>query len=141
MLHGEQYLAIKGPIPTSGTLVSEVKCVFSLLDFFQSLISLYRLLEVLDKGKQTAVTSVVYTKDKASGKLIFENQSTAILRGSGGFGGKKQGSDRGPATAPNAPPKRAPDAVVEEKTMPSQAALYRLSGDANPLHVSKVCRY
>ena len=33
--------------------------------------------------------------------------------------------DRGPATAANTPPKRAPDAVVEEKTTPSQAALYR----------------
>ena len=33
--------------------------------------------------------------------------------------------DRGPATAANTPPKRAPDAVVEERTTPSQAALYR----------------
>ena len=33
--------------------------------------------------------------------------------------------DRGPATATNTPPARAPDAVVEEKTTPSQAALYR----------------
>lgn len=50
--------------------------------------------------------------------------------------------DRGPATAANAPPKRNPDAIVEEKTLPSQAALYRLSGDLNPLHVcvkDKLC--
>lgn len=44
-------------------------------------------------------------------------------------------ADRGAASATNAVPKRAPDAVVEEKTVPSQAALYRLSGDWNPLHV------
>lgn len=44
--------------------------------------------------------------------------------------------DRGAASAANIPPKRAPDAVVEERTQSSQAALYRLSGDANPLHVS-----
>ncbi|KAG8782717.1 hypothetical protein FRC15_006474 [Serendipita sp. 397] len=118
LLHGEQYLAIKAPIPTSGTLVNEAK-----------------LLEVLDKGKQTTATSVVYTKDKKSGEVIFENQSTVVLRGSGGFGGKKQGKSRGAASASNTPPKRAPDAVVEEKTLSTQAALYRLSGDANPLHI------
>ena len=54
----------------------------------------HRLLEVLDKGKQTAVTTVAYTKDKASGKTVFENQSTVILRGSGGFGGKKTGKGK-----------------------------------------------
>ncbi|KAL5526934.1 hypothetical protein ACEPAF_8661 [Sanghuangporus sanghuang] len=118
LLHGEQYLSIKGPIPTSGKLVNRA-----------------RLLEVLDKGKAAAVTSVVETTDASTGKVIFENQSTVFIRGSGGFGGKKTGSDRGPATAPNAPPKRAPDAVVEEKTSTSQAALYRLSGDYNPLHI------
>ncbi|KAG8695025.1 hypothetical protein FRC08_008112 [Ceratobasidium sp. 394] len=118
LLHGEQYLAIKGPIPTSGTLVNKV-----------------RLLEVLDKGKAAAVTVAVDTVDKATGQLVFENQSTVFLRGSGGFGGKKKGTDRGAATAANAPPKRAPDAVVEEKTDERQAALYRLSGDLNPLHI------
>ena len=74
LLHGEQYLAIKAPVPTSGELVSQAK-----------------LLEVLDKGKAAAVTAVVQTKDKVSGKVIFENQSTFFIRGSGGFGGKRTG--------------------------------------------------
>ncbi|KAJ7034988.1 hydroxysteroid dehydrogenase [Mycena alexandri] len=117
LLHGEQFLSIKAPIPTSGELVSQA-----------------RLLEVLDKGKAAAVTSVVETRDK-SGTLIFENHSTVFIRGSGGFGGQRSGSDRGAATAENAVPKRSPDAVSEEKTSPSQAALYRLSGDENPLHI------
>ncbi|GFZ45956.1 (3R)-3-hydroxyacyl-CoA dehydrogenase [Saitozyma sp. JCM 24511] len=118
LLHGEQYLKIFGPIPTSGTLVNHV-----------------RLVEVLDKGKAASVTVKVETKDKGTGETVFENQSTVVLRGSGGFGGKKQGSDRGAATALNTPPKRKPDAVVEEKTTPEQAAVYRLSGDYNPLHI------
>ncbi|KAK7033072.1 peroxisomal multifunctional enzyme type 2 [Favolaschia claudopus] len=117
LLHGEQFLSIKAPIPTSGQLVSTAK-----------------LLEVLDKGKAAAVTIVVETRD-TSGQLVTENQSTFFIRGSGGFGGPRAGADRGAATAENAVPKRAPDAVVEEKTTPSQAALYRLSGDWNPLHI------
>ncbi|PSR79054.1 hypothetical protein PHLCEN_2v7241 [Hermanssonia centrifuga] len=118
LLHGEQYLSIKAPIPTSGSFVNEA-----------------RILEVLDKGKAAAVTSIVETKDKASGKVIFENQSTVFIRGAGGFGGKRNGKDRGAASAANSPPQRKPDAVVEEKTLPQQAALYRLSGDVNPLHI------
>lgn len=47
--------------------------------------------------------------------------------------------DRGAASAVNAIPQRKPDAVVEEKTATTQAALYRLSGDYNPLHVSILC--
>lgn len=123
------------------------------------------MIEVLDKGKAAAVSSLVETIDTSTGKVIFENQSTVFIRGSGGFGGKKNGAgellgcldfnlvnvcvcvcscgttlDRGPATALNSPPKRQPDAVVEEKTLPIQAALYRLSGDPNPLHVRFCCQ-
>jgi multifunctional beta-oxidation protein len=49
-------------------------------------------MEVLDKGKAAAVTTIVHTKDKATGKLIFENQSTMFIRGAGGFGGKRVGT-------------------------------------------------
>lgn len=120
LLHGEQYLAIKGPIPTEGNFVNET-----------------RLLEVLDKGKAASVTTIVSTKDVTTGNVVFENQITVFIRGAGGFGGKRSGRDRGAATAVNTPPNRQPDAVIEEKTSASQAALYRLSGDYNPLHVSR----
>lgn len=135
LLHGEQYLKILKPIPTSATVVNSI-----------------RLREVLDKGKAASFTTIVETKDKETGELIFENQSTVVLRGSGGFGGKKNGAgesafpisptcqadlceDRGNATAINTPPSRKPDAVIEEKTTLEQAAIYRLSGDYNPLHI------
>ena len=32
-------------------------------------------------------------------------------------------------------PSRAPDALISEATLPEQAAVYRLSGDYNPLHI------
>jgi multifunctional beta-oxidation protein len=84
-----------------------------------------RVLEVLDKGKAASVTMATEGIDKATGRKLFENQSTVVLRGSGGFGGKKKGADRGPASAANKPPARKADRVVEEKTLERQAALYR----------------
>jgi len=125
LLHGEQYLEIKKyPIPISGNLVTTAKVI-----------------EILDKGKAASVTVSTTTKDRSSAEIIFENQATVFIRGSGGFGGPSKGADRGAATAANTPPKRAPDAVVEEKTSEDQAALYRLSGDRNPLHIDPEFSY
>lgn len=119
LLHGEQYLEIRSfPIPTEAVTVSYP-----------------RLVEVLDKGKGGVVVQGSVTKDKKTGKELFYNESTVFVRGSGGFGGQAKGSDRGAATKAYSPPKRSPDAVVEEKTTEEQAAVYRLSGDRNPLHV------
>lgn len=118
LLHGEQFLEIKKfPIPTSGTLTS-----------YPSLI------EVADKGAAAVVVTRTETKD-SKGDVVFVNESTTFIRGSGGFGGPSKVADRGPATASNKPPTRKPDAVVEEKTSEDQAALYRLNGDRNPLHI------
>ncbi|KAL8947370.1 MAG: hypothetical protein Q9222_006348 [Ikaeria aurantiellina] len=119
LLHGEQYLEIrKFPIPTATKLVSYP-----------------RLVEVIDKGNAAIVTSGSVTKDAATGEDVFYNESSAFVRGSGGFGGPKKGSNRGAATAVHQPPKRQPDTVIEEATTEEQAALYRLNGDRNPLHI------
>ncbi|KAG2229743.1 hypothetical protein BDF21DRAFT_376171 [Thamnidium elegans] len=117
LLHGEQFLSVKKAIPTSGTLKSRSHIV-----------------DILDKGKGASVTLAVITTDDTN-EVVFENEFTFFIRGSGGFGGKSKGEDRGAATAANAIPNRKPDAVVTEKTNEDQAALYRLSGDFNPLHI------
>lgn len=119
LLHGEQYLEIrKFPIPTACETINYPK-----------------LVEVVDKGAAAVVVSGVVTKDANTGDELFYNESTTFIRGSGGFGGASRGSDRGAATQAYAPPKRAPDAVIEEQTTQEQAAIYRLSGDRNPLHI------
>lgn len=119
LLHGEQYLEVKKyPIPTAGRLVSRG-----------------RLLEVVDKGSAAVVRSGVTTVNAETGEELFYNEMTVFLRGCGGFGGAKKPADRGAATAANRPPPRPADAVVESPTTEEQAALYRLSGDYNPLHV------
>jgi len=119
LLHGEQYLEIRQfPIPTEASLVATSK-----------------LVDVVDKGKSSLVTTGSITKDAKTGKEVFYNESTVFLRGAGGFNGPSKGTDRGNATKNYVPPKRNPDAVVEFQTTNEQAALYRLSGDRNPLHI------
>ncbi|KAK4189287.1 hypothetical protein QBC35DRAFT_493690 [Podospora australis] len=119
LLHGEQYLEVKKyPVPTAAKLISKGK-----------------LLEVVDKGNAAIVKQGITTTNAETGEEVFYNEMTVFLRGCGGFGGQKKPTDRGASTAANKPPARAPDVVVEEKTTEEQAALYRLSGDYNPLHV------
>jgi multifunctional beta-oxidation protein len=121
LLHGEQFLELASwPLPASANLVSRA-----------------RLLEVIDKGPGGAavVRTEVTLSIASSGKPVARNESVVFLRGCGGFDGPKRGTHSGPSTAENKPPSRAPDVVVEAATSPEQAALYRLSGDYNPLHV------
>ncbi|KAI0553342.1 hypothetical protein F4679DRAFT_530866 [Xylaria curta] len=119
LLHGEQYLEVKKyPIPTAARTKNYGK-----------------LIEVVDKGSAAILKSGTTTVNAENGEELFYNESTVFLRGCGGFGGQKKPADRGAATAANVPPKRTPDVVVESTTTPEQAAIYRLSGDYNPLHI------
>jgi acyl dehydratase len=111
ILHGEQGFRINKQIPASGTLTTSG-----------------RVTGVYDKGKGALVTIESTTKD-AGGETVFTNTSGIFIRGSGGFGG-----ERGPE-AGNAAPQRGPDRTVEMQTLDIQAAIYRLSGDRNPLHI------
>ena len=119
LLHGEQFLEIrKFPVPTSAQTVSRT-----------------RLVEVVDKENAAIVVTGTVTTDASTGDDLFYNESAVFIRGSGGFGGPKKGGHRGAATTTHKPPSRKPDATVEEKTSEDQAALYRLNGDRNPLHI------
>ncbi|KAI5094952.1 peroxisomal multifunctional enzyme type 2 [Silurus meridionalis] len=113
LLHGEQYLELYKPLPTSGTLTSKAS-----------------IADVLDKGSGAVILLDVYTYNKQ--ELVCYNQFSVFIVGAGGFGGKRT-SDKAVATV--APPNRSPDAVVVDETTRDQAALYRLSGDWNPLHI------
>ena len=109
LLHGEQETAVHGPVPTEATATSTIRPV-----------ALY------DKGKGALLVNEVVTS--VDGQPVFTNQMSAFIRGEGGFGG-----DSGPAN-PVVIPDREPDLVVASRTLPQQALLYRLNGDANPLH-------
>ncbi|KAI1142391.1 NAD(P)-binding protein [Hypoxylon sp. FL0543] len=119
LLHGEQYLEVKKyPIPTAAKTKNYAK-----------------LIEVVDKGNAAVLKSGVTTVNAETGEELFYNEATVFLRGCGGFGGQKKPADRGAATAANKPPNRHPDVIVETATTEEQAAIYRLSGDYNPLHI------
>ena len=111
VLHGEQYLEVKRPLPRNAKLTHKMK-----------------VKDVFDKGRHALVVTAVSTTDESGEELCY-NEITTFVKGAGGWGG-----DRGPSAEINLPPERAPDAVVEEKTHENQALLYRLSGDWNPLH-------
>lgn len=61
--------------------------------------------------------------------LITRGEVTLVLRNDGGFGGA-----RPPKSERITLPEREPDFETREAIPPSQALLYRLSGDYNPLH-------
>lgn len=112
VLHGEQSIILHREIPARASATVSG-----------------RISEVWDKGKAAVIgcEGVVADQDGP----LFTAKATIFVRGAGGFGG-----ERGPSTAGrNEPPDRAPDHVVSMETRPEQAAIYRLSGDRNPMHI------
>ncbi|XP_026481820.1 peroxisomal multifunctional enzyme type 2 [Ctenocephalides felis] len=114
VLHGEQYLEILDELPQNGPVQTTCK-----------------VLDVLDK-KSGAVVIVEGESFDPSGKLIVKAQCSTFVVGAGGFGGKRETNV---AVQCVPAPNRKPDAVMQMKTSVDQAALYRLSGDLNPLHI------
>lgn len=61
------------------------------------------------------------------------NQFVTFVVGSGNFGGKRESEKMIKVSTKKFD--RKPDKTVEERTNIDQAALYRLNGDFNPLHI------
>ncbi|KAG2426321.1 hypothetical protein HXX76_013078 [Chlamydomonas incerta] len=119
-LHGEQYLQLLAPLPAEGG----------------QLVSRPELVDMQAKGKGLVVVLRTVTTDAVSGRDVAINEFTTFILGKGDVRTPWPPAPRLPAAvAPNEPPPRAPDAVVELPTSRDQAALYRLSGDYNPLHI------
>ncbi|CAK1584587.1 unnamed protein product [Parnassius mnemosyne] len=114
ILHGEQYIEFLGDFPgTDGQ--------FTVRNY---------VVDILDKG--SSAVAIVNSEIFQNKSLVFRTQQHIFVLGQGGFGGPRN-SSKSVNVLPA--PKRSPDAIVEQRTSEDQAALYRLSGDLNPLHI------
>lgn len=112
LLHGEQAITLHRELPPA----AKVEVVG-------------KITAVWDKGKAAVIETEGLVRDH-NGPLATTT-ATLFIGGAGGFGG-----ERGPSTAgKHEPPDRAPDHVVTDHVQPEQGALYRLSGDPNPVHI------
>ena len=113
MLHGEQTIRLSRPIPPQGKL-------------FQTGV----ITDIFDKVKG-AVFHAKITGETEDGNHLYDAHWAIFYLGAGGFGG-----DPGPKAESLTPPEGVkPDFSFSCKVAQNQAALYRLSGDLNPLHL------
>lgn len=110
MVHASQSLDLLRPVPPSGEVRVEAEIV-----------------AVWDKGK-SSIVEVAGTGTDAEGPL-FRSRSATMVLGIGDWGG-----ERGPSSSGAEDP-GPPDRVHDDHVRPEQAAIYRLSGDRNPLHI------
>ena len=118
VLHAGQEIILHKPLPVSATVEAKT-----------------RITEVTDKGEKIGalIVSDRTVVDVDTGDELCTLVTTIHARGNGGFGG-----DRRSVPKTDVIPKEEPDEICDLQTLPSQALIYRLSGDFNPLHASPI---
>jgi acyl dehydratase len=112
-LHGEQTIRLSGTFPPEGKVVQ-----------------VGEVIDIYDKGKG-AVYNIQITGQTEDGAHLYDAKWAIFYVGAGGFGGNP-----GPKAEPLNPPEGVePDFSISYRVAKNQAALYRLCGDLNPLHL------
>lgn len=118
LLHGEHYIKInKFPIPIEASVTTS-----------------YQPITLTQKGTNAIVVHGSKSVDTETGEELFSNEATLFIRNCE-CDNKKFVERRSFATNSFAAPKSEPTFSHDIKTSPDQAALYRLTGDRNPLHI------
>ncbi len=113
IVHGGQLVRVHKAIPDGGTLqtTGTLKAIYDMKKFAQIILE---------------------TNTSHGGEPLFDTVWSILVRGAGGFEGKRPPTETTPE--PTVPKDRPEDWTFEEATSPEQALLYRICGDANPLH-------
>lgn len=112
-IHGEEAIKLYRPIPHEGKVSVEGE-----------------IANVYDKGKGALIVWRMKVTTEM-GEPLAEAEHSIFYVGAGGFGG-----DPGPTIEASEPPEGVPPNFTASYYIPeNQAALYRLNGDLNPLHV------
>lgn len=116
LLHGEQFLQLHRPLLPEDTFTTSSKVV-----------------EVANKGSGVIVKQRAESLD-SKGNLAITNEITCFVRAAKA---KKEirSVTNNVLSDTNTNTVGDPTCVVDDKTADNQAALYRLSGDLNPLHM------
>lgn len=114
-VHASERFELDRPLPLAGSVVARP-----------------RIVAIHDKGEDrgSLVVSRREILDRANGHRLGVVQQTAFCRGDGGLGGEMV-----PAPARHLVPDRPADETITLPTSLRAAAIYRLSGDYNPLHI------
>lgn len=115
VLHGEEQTIFHRAVPPAATVLADS-----------------RISEVYDKGEDKGAVIVRETvlRTECDDEPIATLRRFLFARGDGGLGGSKA-----PTEPPHMHPDRKPDVILEYPTAFNQAAIYRLCGDRNPLHI------
>lgn len=114
VLHGEEWITLHQPLPASGS--------------FEVATSVEKIWDLGEKrGAVLQTCKTIRLTGEA--EAIAETRTVLMLRGNGGHGGSAEG-----APSVSVMPEREPDISIDIASRPEQALIYRLSGDANPLH-------
>ena len=114
VLQLEQKIIQHKPIPPTGTIILRG-----------------RVDSIYDKGDKGAIANLLFAGRREDGELLYELGLTFLDRSAGHFGGER--GMKGDRIIP--PEGKPPDFAVEYPIPLNQAALYRLTGDKNPLHI------
>ncbi|MFX1308404.1 MAG: MaoC/PaaZ C-terminal domain-containing protein [Promethearchaeota archaeon] len=112
-IHGEQYIKLYQPFSPQGRIIRKGK-----------------ITHIYDKGKNAVIHSLRQGFTE-KGEHIFDAKWVHVYLDAGGFGGESSPKSE----SLNPPEGVEPDFSISYKTNENQAALYRLNGDYNPLHI------